>query len=82
MYRILKAEELTENIYLMDIEAPRIAKRCEPGQFLIVRVDDKGERIPLTICDYDRNTGSVTIVFQIVGAETLRMAKLKENDCT
>ncbi len=81
MYRILKAEELTESIYLMDIEAPRIAKRCEPGQFLIVRTDDKGERIPLTICDYDRNTGSVTIVFQVVGAETLRMAKLKENDC-
>ena len=80
MYKILKAEVLTENIYLMDIEAPRIAKKCEPGQFLIVRVDEKGERIPLTICDYNRETGSITIVFQIVGAETLRMAKLKEND--
>lgn len=80
MYRIIRAEELTKNIYLMDVEAPRIAKKCEPGQFLIVRIDDEGERIPLTICDYDREAGSVTIVFQVVGAETLRMAKLKTND--
>ncbi len=70
MYKILKAEELTTNIYLMDVEAPRVAKSCQPGQFVIVRTDEAGERIPLTICDYDRNTGSVTIVFQVVGAAT------------
>ena len=80
MYKIIRAEKLTENIYLMDVEAPRVAKKCEPGQFIIVRVDENGERIPLTICDYDRGRGTITIVFQIVGAETLRMADLKAGD--
>jgi len=80
MYKIIRAEELTTNIYLMDVEAPRVAKKCEPGQFIIVRTDENGERIPLTICDYDRKKGTVTIVFQIVGAETLKMADLKEGD--
>ncbi len=80
MYKIIRAEELTTNIYLMDVEAPRAAKKCEPGQFIIVRTDENGERIPLTICDYDREKGTVTIVFQIVGAETLKMADLKEGD--
>ena len=74
MYKILKSELLADKIYLMDVEAPRIAKRCQPGEFLIVKVDEKGERIPLTICDYDRKKGTVTIVFQIVGASTYRMA--------
>lgn len=54
MYKILKAEQLTANIFLMDVEAPRVARHCEPGQFVIVKMDEKGERIPLTICDYDR----------------------------
>ncbi len=80
MYKILEARELAANIYLMEVEASRIAKRCEPGQFLIVRTDDEGERIPLTICDYDRGKGTVTIVFQIVGAGTQRMAKLRAGD--
>ncbi|MBQ9990810.1 MAG: sulfide/dihydroorotate dehydrogenase-like FAD/NAD-binding protein [Lachnospiraceae bacterium] len=80
MYKIIRAEKLTENIYLMDVEAPRVAKKCEPGQFIIVRVDENGERIPLTICDYYRGRGTITIVFQIVGAETLRMADLKAGD--
>lgn len=80
MYKIIRAEELTTNIYLMDVKAPRVAKRCQPGQFIIVRLDDKGERIPLTICDYDRGKGTITIVFQVVGAETLRMAGLKVGD--
>ena len=80
MYKILKAEELTTNIYLMDVEAPRVAKSCQPGQFVIVRTDEAGERIPLTICDYDRNTGSVTIVFQVVGAATEMMKNLKTGD--
>ncbi len=80
MYRILKKCELTTNIYLMDVEAKRVAKSCQPGQFVIVRMDAEGERIPLTICDYDREKGSVTIVFQCVGAETHRMAGLEEGD--
>ncbi|MCI5585300.1 MAG: sulfide/dihydroorotate dehydrogenase-like FAD/NAD-binding protein [Lachnospiraceae bacterium] len=80
MYKIIRAEELTANIYLMDVEAPRVAKKCEPGQFIIVRTDEDGERIPLTICDYDRKKGTITIVFQIVGAQTLKMADLKEGD--
>ncbi len=80
MYKILKAEMLAENIYLMDVEAKRVAKSCLPGQFVIVKMDEKGERIPLTICDYDREAGTVTIVFQIVGASTKRMAGLKAGD--
>lgn len=80
MYKILEARELAANIYLMVVEAKRIAKRCEPGQFIIVRTDEGGERIPLTICDYDREKGTVTIVFQIVGAGTKRMAGLKDGD--
>ena len=80
MYKIVKAKELTTNIYLMDVEAPRVAKHCEPGQFVIVRMDEEGERIPLTICDYDRQRGTVTIVFQTVGAGTRMMAELKEGD--
>ncbi len=80
MYRILEARELTTNIYLMVVEAKRIAKRCQPGQFIIVRMDEDGERIPLTICDYNREQGTVTIVFQTVGAGTMKMAELKTGD--
>lgn len=80
MYKIRKAEKLVDKIYLMDIEAPRVAKHCEPGQFVIVKIDEKGERIPLTICDYDREAGTITIVFQIVGASSLKLAELKTGD--
>lgn len=80
MYKILQAKELTTNIYLMVVEAGRVAKSCQPGQFIIVRMDEDGERIPLTICDYDRQKGTVTIVFQIVGAATQKMSVLKEGD--
>ena len=80
MYKIVKKSELTTNIYLMEVEAGRVAKRCMPGQFVIVRMDDEGERIPLTICDYDREKGTVTIVFQSVGAGTKLMADLSEGD--
>ena len=80
MFQILEARELTENIYLMVVKAPRVAKACQPGQFVIVRMDEEGERIPLTICDYDRGAGTVTIVFQGVGAETKRMAALRACD--
>lgn len=80
MYRIIKKEVLAPNIYLMDVEAPRVAKSCHPGQFVIVKIDEKGERIPLTICDYDRTSGTVTIVFQIVGASTKMMADYEVGD--
>ena len=80
MYKILKAEKLAEKIFLMDVEAPRVAKHCEPGQFVIVKMDDLGERIPLTICDYDREAGTITIVVQIVGASTEKMSHLKAGD--
>ncbi len=80
MYKILKAEKLADKIFLMDVEAPRVAKSCQPGEFVIVKIDEKGERIPLTICDYDRERGTVTIVFQIVGASTQRMSLLSAGD--
>ena len=80
MYKILKAEKLAEKIFLMDVEAPRVARSCQPGEFVIVKMDEKGERIPLTICDFDREKGTVTIVFQIVGASTLRMSELQAGD--
>ncbi len=80
MYPILRAEELAANIYLMVVEAPRVAKHCEPGQFVIVKLDEKGERIPLTICDYDREAGTITIVFQPSGASTTKMSRLKAGD--
>lgn len=80
MYKILEARELTTNIYLMEVEAKRVAKSCLPGQFVIVRMDEEGERIPLTICDYDREKGTITIVFQSIGAGTTMMANLKAGD--
>ncbi len=80
MYKILKAEMLADKIYLMDVQAPRVARRCQPGEFVIVKMDEAGERIPLTICDFDREKGIVTIVFQTVGASTLKMANLKAGD--
>ncbi len=80
MYPIIKKEKLADKIYLMDVKAPRVAKSCEPGQFIIVKIDEEGERIPLTICDYDREEGTITIVFQTVGASTERMAWLNEGD--
>ena len=80
MFKITKKENLAPNIYLMDVEAPRIAKYALPGQFLIVRVDEEGERIPLTICDYDSEKGLVQIVFQVIGGDTYRMSSLEVGD--
>ena len=80
MYSIKKAEQLSANIYLMVVEAPRVASRCLPGQFVIVKMSEEGERIPLTICDYDREEGTITIVFQPVGASTEKFSKLKTGD--
>ncbi len=81
MYRIVRAEELTTNIYLMEVEAERVAKYCQPGQFVIVRMDAEGERIPLTICDYDKKQGTVAIVFQTVGASTKGYGDNRVPDC-
>lgn len=80
MYKILKAQNLASNIFLMEVEAKRVAAAAQPGQFVIVKMDEKGERIPLTICDYDREKGTITIVVQTIGASTIRMQSLKAGD--
>lgn len=80
MYKILKKKHLAPQIILMDVLAPRLAQAAQPGQFLIVIVDEKGERIPLTICDFDREQGTVTIVIQTIGASTMRIAALEPGD--
>ncbi|MCI8373546.1 MAG: sulfide/dihydroorotate dehydrogenase-like FAD/NAD-binding protein [Lachnospiraceae bacterium] len=80
MYKITRAETLADNIFLLDVEAPRAARYCEPGQFVIVKMDEKGERIPLTICNYDREKGTVTIVVQAIGSSTEKMKYLKAGD--
>lgn len=80
MYKILKKRILTPAICLMEVEAPRLAASAMPGQFLIVKADEKSERIPLTVCDYDRDRGSVTIVTQIIGASTKLICSYEEGD--
>ena len=80
MYPIVRKETLADNIILMDIKAPRVAAECLPGQFIIAKTDEVGERIPLTICDYDREKETVTIVVQTIGAGTERMMSLNEGD--
>ena len=80
MFKILKKEELSPNVYAMEIDAPRVAKKAEPGQFIVLRVDEKGERIPLTIANFDRETGRILIVFQVIGASTMALAALNEGD--
>ena len=81
MYKILKKESLNPTVTLMEIEAPLIAKKAKPGQFIILRVDEDGERIPLTVAGYDREKGTVTIIFQIVGATTEKLNHLNEGEC-
>ena len=80
MYKILKKEALNPTVIRMIIEAPFVAAKAEPGQFIILRVDEEGERIPLTVAGYDREAGTVTIIFQIVGATTARLNHLEEGD--
>ena len=80
MFPIVCKRQLADQIVLMDIKAPRVAKSCLPGQFIIAKTDEIGERIPLTICDYDREKGTVTIVVQTIGAGTKRMMDLEEGD--
>lgn len=81
MYRIIKKQSLNPTVTKMVIEAPLVAAKAKAGQFIILRVDERGERIPLTVADYDREAGTVTIIYQIVGATTMRLDRLNEGDC-
>ena len=81
MYKLLKKTQLSAVVWEMVVEAPALASHCQPGQFLIVKKDEEGERIPLTICDYDSEKGTVTIVFQPVGVSTLKFLELEAGDC-
>ena len=80
MYKIVKKEVLNPTVSLIEVEAPYIARKAEPGQFIILRVDEQGERIPFTIADFDREKGTVTIIFQIVGQTTERLNTLEAGD--
>ncbi|HBJ18904.1 MAG TPA: sulfide/dihydroorotate dehydrogenase-like FAD/NAD-binding protein [Clostridiales bacterium] len=80
MYRIVRKEILNPTVTLMEIEAPLVAAKAEPGQFIILRVDDEGERIPLTVAGFDREAGTVRIIFQIVGATTFLLNTKEEGD--
>ena len=80
MFKIVRKKVLNPTVTLMEIEAPLVAKKAEPGQFIILRTDENGERIPLTVADFDRNKGTVTIIFQVVGATTEKLNHLKEGD--
>ena len=81
MYKIVKKQPLNPTVTRMEIEAPLIAKKAKPGHFIILRVDENGERIPLTVAGYDREKGTVTIIFQIVGATTEKLNHLNEGEC-
>lgn len=78
--KVLRKELLSEGVYRFDVDAPRLAKKTQPGQFIILRVNEEGERIPLTVADFDREKGVITIIFQVVGASTELLASLKEGD--
>ena len=80
MYKIIKKEILNSAVSLIEVEAPYIAKKAEPGQFIILRIDEQGERVPFTIADFDRERGTVTVIFQIVGKTTERLNELNEGD--
>lgn len=80
MYKILRKEVLNDVVELMEIHAPYVARKCEPGQFIILRVGEDGERIPLTIADFDREKETITIIYQIVGYSTKELSKLNEGD--
>ena len=80
MYKIVKKEILNSAVSLIEVEAPYIAKKAEPGQFIILRIDEQGERVPFTIADFDRERGTVTVIFQIVGKTTERLNQLNQGD--
>ena len=81
MYKIVKKRELNSTVTMMDIYAPLVARKAEAGQFIILRVDEDGERIPLTVAGFDRSAGTVKIIFQIVGGTTMRLNAKNEGDC-
>ena len=81
MYEIVEKTELNSTVVQMEIDAPLVAKKAEPGQFIILRTDEAGERIPLTVADFDRSRGTVTIIFQIVGATTKKLSMMEKGDC-
>lgn len=81
MFKIIRKKQLNEQVVLFEIEAPFIAAKAEAGQFIIFRLDELGERVPLTIADYDRKKGTITIIFQTVGASTMMLGELNEGDC-
>ena len=81
MFEIVRKQALNPTVTLMEIAAPLVARKAEPGQFIILRTDEAGERIPLTVADYDREKGTVTIIFQIVGATTEKLTHMNEGDC-
>ena len=81
MYRIVRKEALRPTVTLYEIEAPLVAKKAQPGQFIILRVDENGERIPITINAYNPEKGTVTIIVQTVGATTVKLSHMKEGDC-
>lgn len=81
MYKIVRKKSLNPTVTLMEIDAPKVAKKAQPGQFIILRTDENGERIPLTVADFDREKGTVTIIFQIVGATTEKLNHMEEGDC-
>ena len=81
MYRILEKRRLNPTVTLMRIDAPAVAKKAKAGQFIILRTDENGERIPLTVADYDRDAGSITVIFQVVGATTEKLNHMEEGDC-
>lgn len=81
MYKIVRKKSLNPTVTLMEIDAPKVAKKAQPGQFIILRTDENGERIPLTVADFDRERGTVTIIFQIVGATTEKLNHMEEGDC-
>lgn len=80
MYRIVRKERLHDTVSLIEVEAPYVARKALPGQFIVLRIDEQGERIPLTIADYDREKGTATVIFQKVGATTKRLDTLEEGD--
>ena len=80
MYEILEKKVMSEAVKLMKIKAPLVAKKALAGQFVMLRIDEKGERIPLTIADYDRDKGTITIIFMEVGKTTKQLGKMKEGD--
>ena len=79
-YKIIEKRMLNDTVFLMEVEAPLVARKAEPGQFIILRIDENGERVPFTVADFDREKGTITVIIQIVGKTTRDLAKLEAGD--